>query len=103
MDDDRRKEVRRLWGEKRAVMVWKREGCILMVVGMRLDWVCWLIDVEEVWWDEIELDVLVVKMEVLVDCIIVANSKEAQPGGYIMSSRPRVAEAKAKKRREKVI
>lgn len=27
--EDLRKDVRRLWGEKRAVMVWKREGCIL--------------------------------------------------------------------------
>jgi len=28
-DDDRRNEVRRLWGEKRAMVAWKREGCIL--------------------------------------------------------------------------
>jgi hypothetical protein len=27
--EDLRNEVRRLCGEKRAVMVWKREGCIL--------------------------------------------------------------------------
>jgi len=28
-DDDRRNEVRRLWGEKRAMVAWKREVCIL--------------------------------------------------------------------------
>lgn len=28
-DDDRRNEVRRLWGLKRAAMEWKREDCIL--------------------------------------------------------------------------
>ena len=27
-DDDRRNEVRRLWGLKRAVMAWKRADCI---------------------------------------------------------------------------
>ena len=30
-EDDRRNEVLRLCGEKRAVMAWKREDCILMV------------------------------------------------------------------------
>ncbi len=28
-DDERRNEVRRLCGEKRAVMDWKREGCMV--------------------------------------------------------------------------
>jgi hypothetical protein len=28
-DDERRNEVRRLCGEKRAVMVWTREGCMV--------------------------------------------------------------------------
>lgn len=28
-EDDLRNDVRRLWGEKRAVMAWKREGCIV--------------------------------------------------------------------------
>lgn len=28
-DEDRRNEVRRLFGEKRAVMDWKRDECIL--------------------------------------------------------------------------
>ena len=28
-DEDRRNEVRRLWGEKRAMVAWKREVCIL--------------------------------------------------------------------------
>lgn len=28
-DEDRRKEVRMLWGEKRAAMVWKRVDCML--------------------------------------------------------------------------
>jgi hypothetical protein len=33
-DEDRRKEVRRLCGEKRAVMAWKRdEDCILAIGG----------------------------------------------------------------------
>ncbi len=36
-DMDRRNEVRRLCGEKRAVMVWKREDCMMPVrkVGVR--------------------------------------------------------------------
>ena len=29
-DDDRRNEVRRLWGEKRAAMAWKRVDCIMI-------------------------------------------------------------------------
>lgn len=32
-DRDRRNDVRRLWGENRAVMDWKREDCMLPVVG----------------------------------------------------------------------
>jgi hypothetical protein len=32
-DMDRRNEVRRLCGEKRAVMDWNREVCIVAVVG----------------------------------------------------------------------
>lgn len=35
-DEDRRKEVLMLWAEKRAVMAWKREDCILMVGGDEL-------------------------------------------------------------------
>jgi hypothetical protein len=34
-DMDRRNEVRILCGEKRAVMVWKREVC-MMAVGMKM-------------------------------------------------------------------
>lgn len=37
--EDLRKEVRRLRGEKRVVMVWKRDGCILVAAMMMMMWV----------------------------------------------------------------
>jgi hypothetical protein len=37
VDDDRRNEVRMLWGEKRDAMAWKRvEGIMMAVVGVKL-------------------------------------------------------------------
>ena len=38
VDDDRRNEVRMLWGEKRDAMAWKRvEGIMMAVVGGEVD------------------------------------------------------------------
>lgn len=34
-EEDRRNDVRMLCGEKRAAMVWKREGCMMKMVGLK--------------------------------------------------------------------
>ncbi len=88
-DDDRRKEVRRWRGEKRAVMAWKRADCILKDLSREAREVVELVVVSDAQINSRyslvvnrRASYMVLRARGGVTRRIRLDSKEAQPGSY---------------------